>query len=474
MRPWALNVQGLIEFFSPGVLMALFSLLLGTVWAFAIKPLNAPDEIAHLQTVMEVRKGNLLPEVHYDFSKWSGAGWVIGTPGDQSVRDYAARLGYDDPFLMVPYESMQPPLYYLVAGSVARAIPPDPQAVLYLSRIVAAIFGAGTVYFCWAAARRLAPHAPVWAFAVACIIALLPQFCFNSATVSNDSFLNFCAAALFYVWFRGLREPGYDPMMLRSGALLGFALLAKLPAVEFIPILGLVAGFRAFQSKEGALDAPSINQRLKRALLMGACAAGSALAVSGWWFVRNMVAYGEPSGSRDALRFATTRFHKLDVNSATSPWGVGSFLKTTWQSSWGLFGPMTHGLPSGLYVQAQYLAIGLLALTIFASGRYIWKSVTRRQTIPAHEWQSTLIMAVAAGIVIAGYLQFNLDVSWQPQGRYLFTLLLPASLLYTGGIYTLSRSRSTLPRLKMLVLITPVVWLAFANFVGLMIVSSNG
>ena len=41
------------------------SLGLGVLWAFSTEPLDAPDELAHLQVLMEVRKTYSLPESHY-------------------------------------------------------------------------------------------------------------------------------------------------------------------------------------------------------------------------------------------------------------------------------------------------------------------------------------------------------------------------------------------------------------------------
>src|SRR5687767_8674393 len=216
-----------------GLLLAVASVTLNLIWVAAVKPLQAPDEPAHLQAVMEVRNKLIIPEVHYDLSYPEGR--VIGNPGDKSARDYAERLGFTDPFFLIPYESMQPPLYYLIAGILALIVPPDPQIVLYLSRCIAALFGAAAVYFIWAATRQLAPRAPGWATMAAAAVALLPQFCFNSATAANDSAINFCGALMFYVLFRGLRQPSYDPFLLKAGGVFGLAVLAKLTAIAFLP-----------------------------------------------------------------------------------------------------------------------------------------------------------------------------------------------------------------------------------------------
>jgi 4-amino-4-deoxy-L-arabinose transferase-like glycosyltransferase len=445
-----------------GVLVALASALLGVIWSVGISPLHAPDEQAHLQAIIQVRKQHILPEIHYEFETNTG-GAVVGNPGDQAARDYALSLGIGvgRPRLLIPYESMQPPLYYVAAGLVSQVAPPDPPVVLYLSRLVAVLFGAGAVYFCWAAVRVLAPQAAMWAVASAGAMALLPQFCFNSATAANDSALNFAATASFYVWFKGLRQPEYDSWMLRAGALLGLAVLAKLTAVALAPGLALVILFRAFQS---APSASLWRERLRRGLRMAVGAIGATLFVCGWWLLRNMLIYGEPSGSRDALRSYAEWNAKLvpDIN-------LDLFLRLTLESLWGLFGGMSIRMPALLYDLSSYLALGLVALsgvallsTVFKSAR---EGTARRAPtrILAYAWQAGLAMLAVAATLAAGYLRFNLTVGFQPQARYFFMLLLPLSMLFTGGLYALVPGR----RLKALALSLPLLWLAFLNVVGL-------
>src|SRR5690242_16062403 len=54
---------------SAGLAVALVSLWLGVLWVAAIRPLNAPDETAYLQAVMQTRNERSLPEIHFDFSQ---------------------------------------------------------------------------------------------------------------------------------------------------------------------------------------------------------------------------------------------------------------------------------------------------------------------------------------------------------------------------------------------------------------------
>ncbi|HMA36806.1 MAG TPA: glycosyltransferase family 39 protein [Chloroflexia bacterium] len=444
----------------PGFAIAILSFWLGLLWVAAVRPLAAPDEPAYLQTVMQVRNEHRLPEIHFDFSQVP-AGQVVGTPGDPAVREYTRQIGVGDPPVrLLAYQTVQPPLYFLLTGLLAQAVPPDPVPVLYLSRLVSALCGAAMVYFCWAATRELAPRAPMWAVAVAGVIALLPEFCFNNARAANDSLVNCCAAAAFYVWFRGLRQPEYDPWLVRGGALVGLAVLAKLTALVLIPALGLVVLCRAYQV------APARGRwaaRARRGAQMAGGAGASALFICGWWFVRNLIAYGEPSGTRDANIFWHATLPLLDWNNADARNG---FILASWQSFWGYFGWQNIIMPPEFYDQARLFSSGLVGLTLLAVLGLAAGGLWRRWPVPRHLWQSLLILAVVAVLLLISFVQFSLTVAMQAQGRYLFLLLLPGALIFTFGLYTLAPGRL----LKVLALSLPLLWLGVMNAVGLSLV----
>lgn len=443
----------------PGLTFALVSFWITLLWVVAIRPLHAPDEPAYLQTVMEVRNTYRLPEIHFDFDR-TATGEVSGTPGDAATQEYIRSRGIGEPIRLMPYESVQPPLYFMITGLAAQLVPPAPGAVLYLSRLIAALFGACTVYFCWAATRELAPRAPLWAGGVAGVIALLPEFCFNNARAGNDSLVNCAAAASLYLWFRGLRQPAFDRWMVRAGLVLGLGALSKLSALVLLPAFALVLAFRAWQAPAGAHP---WRARLRRAGQMAAGAGGSLLLVCGWWFARNLVAYGEPSGTWAANVF----WHRnLPLLNWADPAARYDFIWSTWHSFWGVFGWHSVLLPTDFYDQALLFALGLGALSGLALLRGALRWGQGRTSMPAHTWQAGLVLAVAGGAVLFSFLQNSLIVASQPQGRYLFLALLPAALLFTGGLYALAPGRQG----KLLALLVPILWLAVMNAVGVALV----
>jgi 4-amino-4-deoxy-L-arabinose transferase-like glycosyltransferase len=448
-----------------GITVALVSLWLGIIWVATVPPMNAPDEPAYLQTVMETRNKRMLPEIHFDFSK-NPLGDIVGDPGDPVARDYAARHNMAVSIRLVPYQNSQPPLYFMIVGPLAMLLPPDPQTILYMSRLISVLFGAGTVFFCWAAARQLAPRSPMWAVAAAGVIALLPQFCFNNARVSNDSLVNCLGAAAFYIWFRSLRQPAYDPWMLRAGGIVGLALLAKLTAVVLVPGLALVVLFRAFQAGEGETK---WRARLLRGARMAAGMAGAALALFGWWLVRNLIAYGEVTGAAGVNRFYKANLPGINL---AIPDMRAQFIGSTWQSFWGFFGWQDIAMPDSFYSQAGFFTIAFFGLTgLAALGIIAWRFVRWRRNkeqviIPTYSWQAVSVLFLVGIALVVAYVQYTLQVAEAAQGRYLYLMLLPAALLFTGGLYALAPHRI----LKVIALSIPILWLAVMNFVGLRLV----
>jgi 4-amino-4-deoxy-L-arabinose transferase-like glycosyltransferase len=432
------------------------ALALGIVWAFAVEPLNAPDEPAHIQAILQVRNYGILPEVHYDFSRVK-TGQVVNTPVDQDVVTYTRSHGLTVQSYLDPNESTQPPLYYLLLGTLTRPLPPDPPVILYTGRLVNALLGALLVFVCYAAVRELAPDAPIWALAVAGAIALLPQFSFNRASVSNDTLVNLLAMTAFYLWIRSLKDPKFDRWMLASGTVVALALLTRLNAVALLPGLAMVFLFRVFQEQGSHLA------RLKRAGIMAAALTVTILGLFGWWLVRNMFVYGSLTGlDSSAIQYARANYTWLDLSNPTIR---TNFIVSSWDSFWGIFGWMHIHLRPTFYQYTYYLILAAVGASLLAAIVFAVRRIRGRSSLPAYAWQAVLAMAAVTAALLVGYVQFSATFAYQPQGRYLFMALLPIFLLFTGGTYFLLPGRL----MKVLAFAAFALWLAIMNVAGLLI-----
>jgi 4-amino-4-deoxy-L-arabinose transferase-like glycosyltransferase len=433
-----LNPRTIADFIrQPGFILSLINFCIGLVWVVVIPPLDALDEPAHLQAIMQVRKQHILPEIHYVSDNASGE--IARPPGDPETRAYITellqKLPISDPYVLVPDESWQPPLYYLAAGAVALLIPAHPQTVLYLGRLLSVFLGAAAVYFCWLSTREFAPQAPMWAIASTGVVALLPSLCFDSAHVSNDSTAQLTATAAFYVWIRGLRHPEFDPHLLGAGAMLGLALLSKLTAVALIPGLAFVIVFRMFQVRPGVLG---FSKWLKRGLSMTAWATLGTALVCGWWFVRNIFTYGELTGTAETLRSFAARFTRADFS---SPRIVRDLVRYTLENLWGRFGWNDITLPQEVYRLCNSAALVLVGLSVLSGIAVSALWVTRRRRPDFVKWQISLMFIAVGLTLVAAFIRFNKSVLYMPQARYFFIMLLPGALLLTGGLHTIAARR---------------------------------
>jgi 4-amino-4-deoxy-L-arabinose transferase-like glycosyltransferase len=422
----------------PGLILAAINFCIGLLWMVVIPPLDALDEPAHLQAIMQVRKQHILPEIHYGPGKTARE--IVSPPGDPETVAYIAKLRpklpVNDDYLLVPDESWQPPLFYLTAGLVTQLIPPAPQTVLYIGRLLAVLFAAATVYFCWLATRELAPQAPMWAIASAGLVMLLPALCFDSAHASNDSIAQLTATAAFCVWIRGLRHPEFDRYLLGAGAMVGLALLSKLTAVALIPGLALIVVFRMFQVRPTTLG---LGNWLKRGLYMSGGATLSTVLVCGWWFVRNVFVYGEPTGTAETLRSFAARFSKADFS---SPRIVHELVRYTLENLWGRFGWNDITLSEEVYRLCNTVSLVLVGLSVLSGVGELMLWIARRRSSDFVKWQISVVFLAIGLTLFAGFIRFNKSILYMPQARYFFIMLLPGALLLTGGLYTMAARRA--------------------------------
>jgi hypothetical protein len=81
------------------------------------------------------------------------------------------------------------------------------------------------------------------------------------------------------------------------------------------------------------------------------------------------------------------------------------------------------------------------------------------------------IIFVVVGLALAaGYFQFNARIAYMPMARYFFIMLLPGSLVLTGGLYAFTAARA----LRAILFTVLFMCLALLNALSLMTVSKAG
>ena len=164
----------------------------------------------------------------------------------------------------------------------------DHRFVLWL-RLPGVLLGALTVLFAAATVRRLSSDP--WTPAVAAaIVAGVPKLVFLSGVVNNDNLANALGGLLtLLAMLFVVRAPlGGSRTWLwwaaALGAVLGLLVLTKLSTFPFAAgvVVAVLVTVRSWRERAKVL----------------CVAAGSALAVCGWWLVQNQVRYGDPVAAR--------------------------------------------------------------------------------------------------------------------------------------------------------------------------------
>jgi len=222
------------------------------------------------------------------------------------------------------HESFQPPLYYLLSAALTFWIdtsdfvvkadadydpfaPDAPKTLLlhtraewfpyqgwalawHLMRLLSLALGAVTIAAIGATVSTLTADRRLALWCVA-LVAFLPGFIFMAALVSNDNLAALLAALLSWriaVLLRPIppdaqvTSPGVRSTLL-LGLLLGLALLSKTSMLAFVATLGVALLFARVRHRWTWLSWLRVNSLVF----------GFALVLSGWYFARNYLLYGD-------------------------------------------------------------------------------------------------------------------------------------------------------------------------------------
>ena len=282
----------------------------------------------------------------------------------------------------------------------------------HLSRFVNILVGAGVVSVTYLIGRTVWPTRPFLALGGASIIAFNPMFLYMAGAINNDVIAALAGAAVTLGCVRLMRDEnglGWRWGVI-LGALYGLALLSKFNLAAIIITIELAVTWVAWRRKQW-------REWMQVNLLI----AGVALLLAGWWFLRNQMLYGEPTG-----------FERL-----TELWGVrdprDSFdlaiaeLPYVWTSLWGRFGYGQIPLP-----RLFYDVLGLVAVVALAG---LALPLLQRDREELRESGPYLLLLLAnVGLFFAVIFNYLLVSPAGPMGRFFFPALPSLALLLSYGL----------------------------------------
>jgi len=285
---------------------------------------------------------------------------------------------------------------------------------IHLVRWLSLLMGAGAVLCVYGATRELFPRRRAVAVGATALVAFNPMFLFISGSVHDDALANLVAAATLYVTAKVLVHGPTARRVIALGLLMGLAVLTKFTCLPVLPTVGFALLWRLLA------DRGRIGWR--EAARFGGIMIGLALLVSGWWFVRNQILYGDPTSLVREAEVWGTRENAPDLLAALGELG---FL---YDSAWGAFGYGQISMPAWTYWLVRLL--GLVAL----GGLVLFWIRRRSGKVPWERSLSALLILSTAPLVVFLVVFARMTVNAVANfGRYLFvTLTILASLCALG------------------------------------------
>lgn len=399
-------------------LMLVFVALAATV-SFINPLFEAPDEIRHyryirklvteralpIQGQEEVRSQSHHPPLYYALAALASA-WVPSphtSAYDHPLNPFWGyrnwEVGVDN---KLQYWHGEAERFPFREGFLAAMIP----------RWVNVLLGVLTVALTYQIGRRVWPDAPWLALGGAAVVALNPQFIYTSASINNDVIAAACSAVVLLLCVRIVQDGADHRALIWLGLAYGCALLAKLHLAAGGVLIAPALLWEAWQKRRSFSGHLAWMRRWMNGLLV---VGGIALALAGWWFIRNWVLYGDPTGMRVVNELWAGR------SARDNWWAIGQGLPYLWASLWGRFGYGQIPLPQGVYTAVLIVcAIGVLG--------YAWPGRRRFSTAPA------LLLISTIALYSAIVLYYMLIQPAGAMGRFLFPALPAFALIVVGGL----------------------------------------
>lgn len=382
------------------------------LWSLVLPPNVAPDETMRYKIPAFIYQYGTLPH---------GA--------DPLVRDPLWGISYG-------FTPILPQIIGAGFMKIASLFTTSEFALLMAARMVSVLSATATVWISIKISRELLKGAIRWLFVA--LVAFLPQFVFLGSYINNDCFAVFSTAIMFYAWVLGLKYKW--PM--KSCILLGVGM--GLCAMSYYNAYGwLLASVVLFFISNLAIDRARWRDRRFRAKIY--VVAGLFAAIAAWWFIRSYIIY-----NGDFLGLNITEHYKelyaidelkpstaLTIQEKGIPligmlWNM-EWAATTYYSFIGVFGSMSVLIPGWIY---KVYAVIFLAGLVGCVARFI-QVLRKRDANRGKKLLAGICMLLTMIVPVALSIYYSYTSDFQPQGRYVMSMLIPLMLFTAIGIETI-------------------------------------
>lgn len=421
-------------------LLALY-LTLGFLYSILTPLFEAGDEIWHYPFVQHIATTGELPvQDPANKGRWEQEGGqpplyyvlMAGATAWIDTRDLPDLLWYN------PHAQIGIPLAFgnknMIVHTGAEAFPwRGTTLAVHLIRLLSVLLGAVTVVCTYetahevlgaasgrrsGSARADGERAQGLALVAAALVAFNPMFLFIMASVNNDSL----AVALASLALLGIvRLVTRGPALRRFvwlGIVLGLGALTKQSDLGLCFIMAAVVLSLMWRTRLSRLHPLSQNEKGDegiQSLFLGAVIAGTmVLLIAGWWYVRNFLLYGDPTGLNVWLKIAGTRpqpIGALDLIAEFQGFRI---------SFWGNFGGVNLIAPEPVYTLLDLLSLAALLGLLFG----LW-----RRSLPP----LLGLLGLWVGLETALLVRWTL-LTFASQGRLIFPAISALAVLLVAGL----------------------------------------
>ncbi len=382
-------------------------LLVGVVYACVTPVLEKPDENDHYGYILYLREHRALPPIS---AAHSSTEWMR--------------------------ESMQPPLYYIVATVLTRWLPDDPDLYSLLAlnpyisasvpghrndnrnlflhppymtplvlslRLVSLLFGLGTMIASYSLALQLFPSRSIAPLAAAALVGFQPKFLYVATAINNGVAVVFLGTLVLTILMYRLRKGEMAHFAVLLGGLLGLASITKLSGLLFFPLAGLALLF--------------IHRRSYRSLLRdGVIVLIVALLVGGWWYARNALLYGDPTSLGTSFSiYGTTRPLRERIG-----YDLFSIERSFWAN-------LSRTFVSNIWLDEALIWWGRISAAFFLL------SVLFNPRLARSDAPAIIVLLSWPVTFLAVFILYWTRKMPCPYGRYLFPAIAPLFVLFVWG-----------------------------------------
>lgn len=418
----------------------------GLGWSRLFPPYQAPDELMHIDMVLQVADDVSYPRDRFAVSDdtTAMASWIHGhTESEGYTTDVPGRgdrPSLDDlPAAEVPLPNQMfqhPPAYYGVSAVGYRAVEPavsDLELIGQLGalRIISILFGLPIPWFIALTVQRLG-GSDAAAVGASLLPLAVPQFSATLGSVNNDIPLVTAGAVAAWAVARLLTDADDRRAAFWLGGALAFAMLTKGLGLPMLVVL-----------VTGLLVAAPARARLS----LIAWSAGIALVGGGWWWAWNQARFGtlQPGGLGLRERVPSPGY-------AADPWGwFRNFAPWIVHRSWGWFASFDRNIRISPVVVA---VASTASLVLVGTGIRAGGSAVKRFALVT----ALLVLGSLAVIMYGSYgVYARHRMLTGIQGRYLFAALPAMCVLAALGLQRIVPRWSAVRVAAVLVLLMQVI-----------------